>query len=321
TVAGVEVRLIARNNEVLATSKTDANGYVTFAAALARGEGGSAPSMLVAQNGPTDYAFLDLAGSAFDLSDRGVTGRKAPGAVDAFLTTERGVYRPGEDVHLTALVRTRAGKASGLPVTMIVTRPDGVEHRRLVLPDQGHGGRSLTMALTHGSMTGTWRVRVYLDPKDTALTEAAFLVEDFVPERLDLTLKPKSEVLKIGEIGQVDATGVFLYGPPAADMALEGEVVVRAAGNGLKGYRGYTFGLADETISPVRERFETLPNTDAKGFATVPVSLPAIPRTGKPLEAKVLLRLREPGGRTIERSVRLPVETGQPRIGVKPLFK
>ncbi|MEO1205049.1 MAG: alpha-2-macroglobulin [Pseudomonadota bacterium] len=319
-VAGVEVRLVARNNEVLATAQTDARGYARFGAALTRGEGGSAPSMLVAQNGPTDYAFLDLAGSAFDLSDRGVAGRKAPGAVDAFLTTERGVYRPGEDVHLTGLVRTRAGVASTLPVTLIVTRPDGVEHRRQVLADQGLGGRSVTMALAHGSMTGTWRARMHLDPKAAALTETAFLVEDFVPERLDLTLTPTGDAITVGQASAIDVKGVFLYGPPATDMALEGEVVVRASTQGVRGYRGFSFGLADETISPVRERFETLPNTNAAGAARVPVSLPPIPRTSKPLEATVLLRLREPGGRTIERSVRLPIDTQQPRIGVKPLF-
>ena len=39
-LAGVELRLLARNNEVLAVEKTDAGGAVTFAPGLARGEGG-----------------------------------------------------------------------------------------------------------------------------------------------------------------------------------------------------------------------------------------------------------------------------------------
>lgn len=320
TLEGVDVRLVARNNEVLATAKTDARGYATFDAALARGEGGQQPAMLVAQNGATDYAFLDLSGAAFDLSDRGVAGRAAPGALDGFLATERGVYRPGEEVHFTALLRTRGGKASNLPVTLVVTRPDGVEHRRTVLPDQGLGGRSLTLALTHGTMTGTWRARVHLDPKAAALSETAFLVEDFVPERMDLALKPAGDQLVVGQDGAINAKGVFLYGPPAAGMALEGEVVVKTTTNGPSGYRGYRFGLADEQVSPVRKRFSGLPTTDKAGLATIPVSLPAIPKTGKPLEASIVVRLREPGGRTVERTLRLPVQTGLSRIGVKPLF-
>ena len=38
--AGIEIRLIARNNEVLATRTTDAPGFARFEAGLARGEGG-----------------------------------------------------------------------------------------------------------------------------------------------------------------------------------------------------------------------------------------------------------------------------------------
>ena len=44
----VEVKLIARNNEVLATGQTDRNGFLHFAAGLARGEGGLAPTAIVA---------------------------------------------------------------------------------------------------------------------------------------------------------------------------------------------------------------------------------------------------------------------------------
>ena len=76
--AQVDVRLIARNNEVLATRRTDDNGYAKFEAGLARGEGGLSPAMLVAADPRGDYAFLNLKTAAFDLSDRGVAGRKAP---------------------------------------------------------------------------------------------------------------------------------------------------------------------------------------------------------------------------------------------------
>ncbi len=44
----VEVRLIARNNEMLATKRSDAAGRVSSKPGLTRGEGGLAPAMLVA---------------------------------------------------------------------------------------------------------------------------------------------------------------------------------------------------------------------------------------------------------------------------------
>ena len=56
----------------------------------------SAPAMLAASDGHGDYAFLNLKGPAFDLTDRGVGGRPAPKGLDAFVYAERGVYRSGE---------------------------------------------------------------------------------------------------------------------------------------------------------------------------------------------------------------------------------
>jgi hypothetical protein len=169
TAAGkgeVEVRLLARNNEVLASRKTNANGYVAFDPGLARGEGGLAPALLVASEAGGDYAFLSLTSPAFDLSDRGVTGRATPAGLDAFVYTERGVYRTGETVHVTALARDGKGVAAlGVPLTLIVERPDGVEYRRVVVPDQGVGGHSLDVGIASTASTGTWKVRAYTDPK------------------------------------------------------------------------------------------------------------------------------------------------------------
>lgn len=317
---GVNVKLVARNNEVLGTAKTDANGYAKFDAGLARGEGGLQPAMLVAENDTGEYAFLDLTTGAFDLTDRGVKGREAPGPLDGFLYTERGVYRPGEDVHIAALVRDGAGIAANLPVTLIVTRPDGVEHRRYTLQDKGLGGRELILPLGNSAMTGTWRAKLYSDPDADAITQVSFLVEDFVPERLDLTLTAPETALKPGETGIIKAAGRYLYGPPAANLDIEGDIVVRPSAKGVKGYDGFEFGEAGESVQPVRQSLEATTTTDEDGKADVAVSLPAIPKTAKPLEASVILRLRETGGRTIERSVTVPVALAEPRIGIKPLF-
>lgn len=76
--------------------------------------------MLVAEKGEGEYAFLDLTANAFDLSDRGVEGRDPVGPVDAYVYTERGVYRGGEEVAISALVRDAEGKASSVPATLLV---------------------------------------------------------------------------------------------------------------------------------------------------------------------------------------------------------
>ena len=319
-LVNVNVRLIARNNEVLATAKTDSRGYARFDAALQRGEGGLAPAVLVAGTADGDYAFLDLATGAFDLTDRGVKGRAEPGPVDAFVYTDRGVYRPGEDVHVTALARTRVGRASATPLTVIFTRPDGVEHRRITLADGGLGGRTTALALGGGVMTGTWRVRVHTDPKADAIAQSAFLVEDFVPERLELKLEAGSAALVPNEPATIKLGGRYLYGPPAAGLAIEGDIVVKPSIKEAAGFAGYTFGRADDQISPIRKSLDQLPVTGADGKADVAVDLPTLPKTSRPLEADITLKLRESGGRTIERTIALPVDMQTARIGIKPLF-
>ncbi|MDX2308888.1 MAG: alpha-2-macroglobulin [Hyphomicrobium sp.] len=319
-VEGASVKLVARNNEVLATLKTDAKGYVRFDSGLAKGEGGLQPAILVAEKDATEYAFLDLTQNAFDLSDRGVKGREAPGPIDAYVYTERGVYRPGEEVNVTALVRDAAGVAMNVPSTLIVTRPDGVEHARYPLADEGLGGRSLRMLLSGGAMTGTWRASLHADPKAPALSQVSFLVEDYVPERLDLALDAGSAKLAPGQSAEIAVQGRYLYGPPAAGLTIEGEVIVKAAATEPAELKGFQFGDAEQTITTVRQPLEGLPVTDNDGKAKIAIALPAIEATARPLEAQVIVRLREVSGRTIERSVSVPVDLGQARIGVKPLF-
>ncbi len=320
-VAGTSVKLIAKNNEVLATINTDARGYAKFDAAITKGEGGAAPAILVAQKGEGEYAFLDLTLNAFDLSDRGVQGRDPSGPVDAFVYTERGVYRGGEDVNVTALVRDQFGKASVVPATLMLFRPDGVEQARLVMNDAGLGGRSRVLTLAKTAMTGTWRVKLYTDPKAEPIAERSFLVEDFVPERLDMTLTSTLKALSPDENQSIDADGRYLYGPPAAGLGLEGEVVVKASNKDVPGYAGYVFGQADELVNPARQALPSNLAMDQNGKAAIQITLPQIPKTPKPLEASISVKLREDGGRTIERNITLPVDLKLARIGIKPLFE
>ena len=319
--AGIEVRLVARSNEVLATRTTDAAGVARFEPGLARGEGGMAPAMIVAADPKGgDYAFLNLRGSAFDLSDRGVAGRPASNGLDAFVYAERGVYRTGETVHLTALLRDATGiAAAGIPLTVVMERPDGVEYRRVLTQDQGLGGRSLSVPIIGSAPTGTWRVRAYVDPKGSAVGQTTFLVEDYVPERMDFELAAPAGKITRNEPTEVTLEGRYLYGAPGSGLTLEGELIIRQAGE-RPGLAGYRFGLADEDVVNERQPLENLPDTDAEGKATFEVNAEKVPASTRPLEAKVVVRMAEPGGRSVERSLSLPIVPSTPMIGVKPLF-
>ncbi|WP_291861451.1 alpha-2-macroglobulin [Bradyrhizobium sp.] len=320
-VGKVEVRLVARNNEILATRKTGDSGHVLFEAGLARGEGGLSPAMLTVSGEKTDYAFLSLKSNAFDLSDRGVSGRAVPAGADAFVYAERGVYRSSETVYLTALLRDGQGHAvAGGPLTLVIERPDGVEFRRAVLPDQGAGGRSMALTLNSAVPTGTWRARAFTDPKGSSVGETTFMVEDYIPERIEFELAAKDKQIQADVPVELKVDGRFLYGAPASGLQLEGDMLVAPAAD-RPGFAGYQFGVADEeTGSNERTPLENLPEADAKGVATFPVRLGKPPSSTRPQEAQIFIRMAEAGGRSVERKLVLPVAPSAPMIGVKPLF-
>src|SRR5262249_7743420 len=162
-------------------------------------------------------------------------------------------------------------------------------------------------ALAPSVMTGTWRVKVHTDPKAAPIAQASFLVEDFVPERLELKLDAAAEAISPLQPGLVKVAGRYLYGPPAAGLAVEGEIVLRARRKALPASPAYGSGQADEQLTPVRRALEQLPATDSDGKADLAVELPALGKTSLPLEAQAIIRLRESGGRTIERTLTLPV--------------
>jgi uncharacterized protein YfaS (alpha-2-macroglobulin family) len=318
-VAGVPVKLVARNNEILGEAVTDADGRADFAPGLGRGEGGRSPQLLVAET-PDDYAFLDMSKTAFDLTDRGVEGRTTPGPVDIFAATERGVYRPTETVFLTTLVRDiKADALHDLPITVEVERPDGVIADREVLSDEGAGGYHLAYTLDDGAMRGSWRFKLYADTAAPPITNVSFLVEDFEPERLAFEISAGVKQIVPGEVTPIEVTAKYLYGATAPGLGVEADSIVRPVMS-LPDFPGYRFGRLDDTISADRQPLGIVGTTDEQGNATAEVVLPTPMASTKPLEATILMRLIDTNGRTIERALSRPVLADVDRIGIKPRY-
>lgn len=320
-VEGATVRLVAVNNEILGEATSDADGRAIFAPGLARGQGGRAPQLLVAETEDGDYAFLNMTRPAFDLTDRGVEGRPSPGPLDLFATTERGVYRPGETVYLTALLRDeRANAVTGLPLTLEVERPDGVTASSQVLRDEGAGGYFVALPMAAEAMRGSWTLRMYSDPNAEALARTSFLVEDFEPERLAFEIKPVEEgPFKAGEVNEIAVAAKYLYGATAPDLRVEADAVIRPR-TSLPDFPGYSFGRLDDAIETSREPLGLVGVTDEAGNAIAEVTLPEAQVTTKPLEAQILLRLIDTSGRSVERAITRLVLADGLRLGIKPVF-
>lgn len=320
-MAGIDLTLLARNNEVLGTAKTDDQGRATFQAGLTRGEGSMVPAVLMAEQNGQDFVFLDMTRAGFDLSDRGVSGRPSPGALDLYAWTERGIYRVGETVHVGALARDAAAKAvDDLPLTFVFSRPDGAEDRRIVSDGKNAGGHNVDLLLAENAMRGTWTVSIYTDPKKAAVASQMFLVEDFVPDRIEFDLSLDKKEIAANETANVTVDGRYLYGAPAAGLALEGEMNLSTTREWER-FGGYYFGLADEQQGDAtRIPLDNLPLVGDDGKATFPVEVGSLPSTTRLLKADIVVRMRETGGRAVERSIGLGIRSPGDAIGIKPEF-
>lgn len=316
---GVKLTLIARNNEELAVAATDRDGIARFAPGLLRGAGGMAPVMVMAY-GAGDFNFLDLRRPDFDLSDRGVEGREPSGPVDAFLYTERGIYRPGETVHLVTMLRDPTARAvTGGTVVVKILRPDGGEYRRMTVADQGGGANHLSITLPASANRGTWEATAHVDPEGDAVGHVSFEVQDFVPQRLALSIGERPAVLKPGDTLTIPVEARFLYGAPASALGGEADLVIEPDPNPFPKHKGYRWGLADETFVGDRVALD-IAETDDKGATVVTGKWQGAVESTLPLRADISIAIREPGGRATSDHVLVPVRTRPLSLGLRPHF-
>ena len=316
---GVNVQLISRANAKLAEVATDASGLASFSAGLVRGTGGAAPAMVIASSGDDDIGFLSLTDAAFDLSDRGVEGRAPAGPVDVFLTTDRGAYRAGEPIFATALTRDGSAQGiDGLPLTAILTRPDGVEYGRKTSSGGNAGGHVFDFTVSTAAPRGTWRLDLKTDTKGPVLATQSVLVEDFIPERIDFDLTLPDAPIRLRQSPPLAISARYLFGAPGAGLTIEGDVTLRPS-RSLEAFPGYKFGRYDAAVSAKSNGFVG-DATDAEGNATVTLTLPEVSATGMPFELTATARLADGAARPVERQVTARVQPESDLIGIKPLF-
>lgn len=316
--AGVDVALMNAANRVLATVATDADGYARFDAGLIRGTGGAAPALLTARQG-NDLAFLSLTDPAFDLSDRGVAGREPAPPIDVFLATDRGAYRAGETIHLTALARDNHALAiDGLPVTAILTRPDGVEYARMTSTRDAAGGHVFAVPLGPSVPRGSWRIDIKADVDAPALASRKVLVEDFLPERIDVALDLPVGPLAARDLPDLKVQADYLFGAPGAELDVEADIRLSRSRR-LDTFPGYLFGRYDD---PAYFRTALASGvTDGNGHATLDLA-PDFPDDplGTPFTLTATVGVTEGSGRPVERQITRVIGPDGPAIGIRPRF-
>ncbi len=294
-IAGVHLTALGKNGSTLAEADTDAQGRAALPAldALMREK---KPVALIARKG-ADLAFIPWAREdrAVELSrfDIGGVNRSDTTALDAFLFTERGIYRPGDPIQLGAIVRTRnwGGLLAGVPLEVALfnakEEPAGVFPVKL----GADGFIEIKMPTSETAPTGVWRIELRRpddgkkkkrnnDDEDEAdarhLGHILVRVEEFQPDRLKLAakLEPAAQGAWLAPENLIAHAEVqTLFGIAAADRRVTAKLHIAPGSPHFEQWPGWSFGL------PKHEKFEPREvdlgetKTDAEGRAKFTLAL------------------------------------------------
>ncbi|MFL6590795.1 MAG: alpha-2-macroglobulin [Chthoniobacterales bacterium] len=285
-LAGVTVDILGRNGLAVQSAKTSPDGRVTFTP-VEKNEHERKAVVYVARLGE-DISFIPYARddrmlnfSRFDID--GVNKVLAED-LDSFVFTERGVYRPGDEMHIAFVIKQRnwQGKLAGLPIEteVIDARALKVQSKKIALPPSGFAEVSYKTA--YESPSGEYTINVYLvrnDKRSTLLGSTTVNVKEFLPDRM----KIETRLSKSSPHGWVDPrdmkaaiTLANLYGMPASDRRVKSRVELSPAAFSFDAFKDYSFydALLDE--NKVRQ-FETVDlgekNTDADGKTDLDLQL------------------------------------------------
>ncbi|MCB1966222.1 MAG: alpha-2-macroglobulin family protein, partial [Candidatus Accumulibacter sp.] len=283
----------------------------------------AAARVLMARKGG-QMSLIALREAALDLAEFDIAGMPYV-PVRLFAYSGRNLYRPGEKFEVSVIARDADGHpVPPQPIQAILRRPDGkAQWTATWHAEQAFAGYyRRTIDLPIDAATGSWQLELRADPAARiASTSMSFAVEEFLPERMKLELSTASERLGKDSLAwQVDVSGRYLYGAPAAGNSLVGVVTSERNRNPLsRELPGFVFGDANEDSVRARSELPAL-TMDEQGQAIVEVDLEAVVKRRSPFTVRTTLSLLESGGRPVIRSIERVFWPAPVLVGLRPMF-
>lgn len=298
-LAGVKVALKSRTNQTVREGVTDPQGLAVFQGPFPRGDD-ERPFVVIAEKGD-DLAFLDLFRTHVNAAQRLPGGRRyLEEGYEAFVWSERGVYRPNDDVNLYAMVRDRVMQSPPpFPVRFRIIKPDGRVWRILKGALSEFGTATAKLQVPGFLPTGNYRAEV-LDAEDDVLGAHSFLVEEIRPDRMQVDIAVTPSRLVAGQKATIQATAYELFGKEAAGKKVQGVLKIRSCSFAPGNSKQYRFACTHERES-LGERTLLLGNKvlDDKGQVTFEVDLPDHPLPPGRFMARIAITVTEAGGRSV----------------------
>ena len=295
-LSNIVVDLVANNSEILSTKTSNSQGKVFFADPLLQGKGGMAPVHVRAIQ-ENEFAFIDFNLNQLDLTQHNIDGKLPLKPINAFVTTERGVYRNNEDVYISTILRDEQKQGispSGIQLQII--KPDGnVASSELIRPSK-NGVFQRVYNIPQNERTGQFLVKVYHGEQTTLIGQTHFEVADYIPQtiKLDISLAQNN----YSNLGlAVGIKSDYLYGAPAASLGVEGSISFAKNRRLFNQYPDYIFGDASKIYTKTKQLARKKLNKD--GQLNLPIQANLLPDSylSQPITANIRIGVQEDSGR------------------------
>jgi len=312
-VAGVAVEIHDEDGNTTLKATTDDGGNALMAYQV------RATDVLVARHGK-DVSVLPFNRPALDVSNFDITGRKqAPFEVYAW--SGRDLYRPGETLHASALLRDEDGRAMKAQSLFVrVRQPDGRTLLDKRLEPKALNYFELSEAIPADAPTGLWQLEFRLDPASKESVQAfPFHVEEFLPERLKVSLDSPQPRLAPNEPLQLKVASSYLYGAPADGNRFTAKLLVAQEVHPIDSMKDTFFG--DPTVDLPKAADDIIDaKLDAQGQLSQDVPLPDDVKPVAPLAVTLSGSVYESGGRAVTRLLKRTYWPADALVGVRPEF-
>ncbi len=317
----VKLKLIANNGEVLAQTKTNKEGTGSFAKEFVTGKNALAPAKILAE-GKNDYFIQNLSDDVLYLEDN--QGSKSNSNYEVYAYTDRGIYRPNETVHYTALLRNKHLQAVNLPLTLKIVNSYGSELSSHLLSDSAMGGYSLDFKIPQGTVNGRYNAMLYLG--DTLLEDTAFTIGSYVPTQINTAFINNEGVIPVNTPFKLKTATKFNYGGTASNLSGSMSITLRpdqhpvpAAANAANNpfLKKFHFGPDQrEFTNLTKTEVVTDLKSDAEGVMTHEVSFV---QSRFPQKARVSASAFDTSGQEVSTVKTFKVAYNNPLIGVRRL--
>ena len=318
-VAGAEVRLYSKNNQLLLSGTTDSRGIAIFENIGDRLEGFE-PYVITVRKGD-DLAYLLFEDTRIETSDFDVAGRPyVRSGYEAFVYFDRGVYRPGDTTHIASLVRGKqASVPEDFPYFLTVVDPSGRTFKSFRVQTGETGFQTADLALPEFAATGQYVVRAHIG-EDYEIGRGVFQVEEFMPDRIAVEVTTAESAYRAGETMGIEVTGKFLFGPPASNHRVSGHITIEPHRFSVSGRPDYTFEHAD--IEFVRQEVDLADTSlGADGTFSYEHRIPTNLTPPSALKALISASVFEQGGRAVNGYREVMIHAYPRYVGLKRGFE